>query len=78
MSLRAAQKHAVLSVSLSDWLGGNMWLDHNISGESFKSHPTFLLNGDSDMPSLAGFDVVNRSGFASVSAANYTTKSAVF
>jgi hypothetical protein len=60
------------------WSCSNVWLDRNIPGESLESLPAFLLNGDSDVPRLAGFDIVNRSGFAGVCAANDTAKSAVF
>ena len=49
----------------------------HIPGKSLESFPIFLLNGDGDVPRLAGVDVVNRSGFANVRAADDTAIVAV-
>ena len=55
-------------------LGGSIWLNFNILGERLKPLSIFLFNRDSHVPRLAGFDIVNRSGFTGVCAANDTTK----
>ncbi|HSS18872.1 MAG TPA: hypothetical protein VLL54_02250 [Pyrinomonadaceae bacterium] len=54
-----------------------LWLDKNIYGKRLKSFAIFLLNGDSNVPRLAGLDIVNRSGLAKMGTTDDTAIVAV-
>ena len=63
-----------LAILCRQWSAGCTWQNFNILRQSLKPLTILLFNGDSYVPRFAGFDVMNRSGFTGVCAANDTTK----